>query len=146
MGIEIETEFLNIYKNQHLFEDIKKFLESKNFYFVNFYNLRRWSHSKNYLYGKTIFCNSLFLKKLEVNDFKNPKKIIKYIIICILYNVLDIAELTIKKSYLPNIQKNKMIKHLKFFNKKLFITKLYVAFYNRVSRYFKKQNELFPTF
>ena len=84
MGIEIETEFLNIYKNQHLFEDIKKFLESKNFYFVNFYNLRRWSHSKNYLYGKTIFCNSLFLKKLEVNDFKNPKKIIKYIIICIL--------------------------------------------------------------
>ena len=63
-------------------------------------------------------------------------KIIKYIIICILYNVLDIAELTIKNHIYP-ISKNKMIKHLKFFNKKLFITKLYVAFYNRVSRYFK---------
>ena len=27
LGIDIETEFFHMYKNQHLFEDIKKYLE-----------------------------------------------------------------------------------------------------------------------
>tara|TARA_Y100000816_G_scaffold291103_1_gene281465 strand:- start:2592 stop:3485 length:894 start_codon:yes stop_codon:yes gene_type:complete len=146
LGIEIETEFLNIYEKQDLFEDIKIYLQNKNFYFINFYNLRRWSHSKEFNYGKTIFCNSLFLKKLNEKDLKNYNKILKYVIICILYNVLDLAYKAIKKSSIPIQQKQKIIKFLKRSNKKSFFTKLYISIYNRVSRFFKKQNELFPTF
>ena len=41
--------------------------------FINFYNLRRWSHSKEFNYGKTIFCNSLFLKKLKQKDLKKAR-------------------------------------------------------------------------
>ena len=146
LGLEIETEFVKIYKNQYLFEDIKKYLEKKNFFFVNFYNLRRWSHSKDYFYGKSIFCNSLFLKKLDVNDLKNYNKLIKYVIICILYNVLDIAHLIVVKSSITSCQKKTIIKYLKKLNKKFFLTKIYISIYNRVCRFFNIESELFPTF
>ena len=68
IGIEIETEFLSIYKKQDLFEDIKIYLEKNNFNFINFYNLRRWSSKDDFLYGRTIFCNSLFLKNLTIKN------------------------------------------------------------------------------
>ena len=64
LGIDIETEFFHMYKNQHLFEDIKKYLEKKNFIFINFYNLRRWQLNKSYNYGSnfsSIFSNNMRL-------------------------------------------------------------------------------------
>lgn len=146
LGIEIETEFFKIYQNQHLYEDTKKLLESKNFIFINFYNLRRWPLMGGYSYGKTIFCNSLFLKRLTKNDFKNNSLVKKYIIICILYNNLDIAHQTVIKSKLPKNEKIKIIKYLKSENQKNFFTKIYVSIFNRLSRFFKKEVELFPTF
>ena len=146
LGVEVETEFMKIYKNQDLFEDIKKYLEKNNFYFVNFYNLRRWSLIKNFSYGKTIFCNSLFLKKLSSQDLKNHDKIIKFVIICILYNILDIAYFTVEKSFLQSSQKNKIKKLLKQLENKSFTTRIYVSFYNRLNKFLNKQNELFPTF
>ena len=90
MAIETEVEFVKIYKNQKLFEDTKKFLESKDFIFLDFIDLRRWSNLKNNIFGRMIFGNTLFVK--------NPKKVLrnytqykKLIIILLIYNKLDLA-------------------------------------------------------
>ena len=135
-----------MYKNQHLFEDIKKYLEKKNFIFINFYNLRRWQLNKSYNYGKLIWCNTLFLRKLKKNDYKNNILVLKYIIICVLYNNLDIAHQTLVKSRLPKHQKNQIRKFLKSENRKSYFIKIYISLFNRLSRFFGKEVELFPTF
>lgn len=146
LGIDIETEFFHMYKNQHLFEDTKKYLEKKNFIFINFYNLRRWQLYKSYNYGKLIWCNSLFLRKLKKNDYKNNILVLKYLIICVLYNNLDIAHQTLVKSRLPEHQKNQIRKFLKSENRKSYFIKIYISLFNRLSRFFGKEVELFPTF
>ena len=87
IGIEVETEFVKIYENQDLFEDTKKFLEKKNFIFINFLNLRIFFSNEKFVYGRTIFCNSLFLKKLSNKELRNKEIVSKYIFICFLYNV-----------------------------------------------------------
>ena len=146
IGIEIETEFLSIYKKQDLFEDIKIYLEKNNFNFINFYNLRRWSSNDDFLYGRTIFCNSLFLKKLNQNELRNKKIVKKYILICILYNNLDIAHKTLSDCKLSKNEKKDLENFIKSLNKKNYLTKIYVSLYNRLSRLLNKDNELFPTF
>lgn len=146
LGFDIETEFFQMYKNQHLFEDTKKYLEKKNFIFVNFHNLRRWQLNKKFNYGKVIWCNSLFLRKLKKKDYKNNALVLKYIIICVLYNNLDIAHKTLIKSKLPKFQKNEIDKLLLSENRKNYFVKIYVSIFNRLSRFLKKEVELFPTF
>tara|TARA_B100001057_G_C22652675_1_gene872702 strand:+ start:86 stop:979 length:894 start_codon:yes stop_codon:yes gene_type:complete len=146
VGIEIETEFFRIYKNQKLFEDTKKFLEKKNFEFINFYNLRRWSSFKDYNYGRVIFCNSLFLKKLNLKDFKNKKLVTKYIVICVLYNNIDLAHNIVLKSSFSETDKLKITNFLKKLNKRNYFTKIFVSIFNRLSRILKKETELYPTF
>ena len=146
LGVDIETEFFQMYRNQHLFEDTKKYLESKNFVFINFYNLRRWQLYQNFNYGKLIWSNSLFLRKLKKSEYKNNNIVLKYIIICVIYNNLDIAYETLMKSKLPKYKKNEIEKFLKSENKKTLFIKFYVSIFNRLSRFFKKEVELFPTF
>lgn len=146
IGIEVETEFVKIYHNQDLFEDTKKFLEKNNFIFINFLNLRRWHSNEQFVYGRTIFCNSLFLKKLSNEDFKNKKIVLKYIIICLLYNNLDLAEKILKVSKLNLATKKKITIYIKYLNRKNFFIRLYVSFFNRLNKFLKKENELFPTF
>lgn len=76
LAIEIEAEFVQIYKKQKLFEDTKKFLEKKNFFFVDFLNIRRWSNYNYDFFGNSIFTNALFFK--DPYSIKiNKKKIIK---------------------------------------------------------------------
>ena len=72
LAIETEVEFVQIYQNQKLFEDIKKYLQSKDFIFIDFIDLRRWSNIKNEIFGRMIFGNTLFIK--------NPKRVIKIIL------------------------------------------------------------------
>lgn len=146
IGIEVETEFVKIYKNQDLFEDTKKFLEKKNFIFINFLNLRRWSSNEKFVYGRTIFCNSLFLKKLSNKELRNKEIVSKYIFICFLYNNLDLAEKILKTSKLNLEIKKQLITYIKHLNRKNFFIRLYVSFFNRVNKILKKENELFPTF
>ena len=146
IGVEIETEFFRIYKNQKLFEDTKKFLEDEKFDFINFYNLRRWSMNKKYNYGKVIFCNSLFLKKLNKKDLREKNIVIKYIIICILYNNLDLAHYTLINSSFSENEKKHIVNFLSKINRKNFFVKLYVSVFNRFFKLINKENELYPTF
>ena len=63
-----------------------------------------------------------------------------------IYNNLDIAYETLMKSKLPKYKKNEIEKFLKSENKKTLFIKFYVSIFNRLSRFFKKEVELFPTF
>ena len=140
LAIEIEAEFIKIYKNQKLFEDSKVFLEKKNFIMIDFLNLRRWSNLKNMTFGRMVFGNVLFIK--------NPSKIIKnytqykkLIIILIIYNKLDYALTLIKNVklndrklflkiilmkkrllFIPNILFSILLRFLRIFNKNLDLT------------------------
>ena len=113
---------------------------------MNFHNLRRWQLNKKFNYGKVIWCNSLFLRKLKKKDYQNNALVLKYIIICVLYNNLDIAHKTLIKSKLPKFQKNEIDKLLLSENRKNYFVKIYVSIFNRLSRFLKKEVELFPTF
>ena len=42
LGLELEVEFSQLYLNQPLFGDLKKFLNNKDFEFIDFTNLIRW--------------------------------------------------------------------------------------------------------
>lgn len=137
LAIEVEVEFVKIYHNQKLFEDVKKYLESKNFIFIDCIGLRRWSNLKNNLFGRMIFGNALFIKSPDniINDYKKYKKLI---FILLIYNKLDLAytfskklkfkdriiiqKIVYKKKliwFIPKVFFNLVCKFLRIFNKNI---------------------------
>ena len=95
LGCEVEVEFLDLYENQPIFQDINKHLISKNFIFIDFISYNRWERKKYEGYGQLIFADALYLKSPEkLFNFRriDVNYIIKYIAICLLYNKLDLAD------------------------------------------------------
>lgn len=135
LAIEIEVEFIKIYKNQKLFEDTKKFLEKKDFIFLDFIDLRRWSNLKNNLFGRIIFGNAIFIKNPNkvLKDYTQFKKLITILLI---YNKLDLALMLSKKMK----TKDKIIVE-NIINKKKIIwlfPKLFFSILYRIIRLFNK--------
>jgi FkbM family methyltransferase len=141
LAIEIEAEFIQIYTNQKLFEDTKKYLEAKNFIFVDFLNMRRWTNYGYEFFGDLIFTNALFIK--NPNNIKINKKINykKLLFICLLYNKLNfvknlskylsqnekiaVKKIILKKKILfliPKILNSILLKINRIFNKNLDIS------------------------
>ncbi len=95
-GIELEVEFLNLYKGQPLFGDLNAFLTMQGFEFVDFTNLCRWGRSKRNTYGQCVFGDALFLKSPELilDMFGNGKvslgDVRRYISILVLYRRVDL--------------------------------------------------------
>lgn len=143
LAIEIEAEFIQIYKNQKLFEESKFFLEKNDFIIVDFLNLRRWSNLKNNIFGRLIFGNVLFIKD-PTRVLKNYSQFRKLIIILIIYNKLDIA-LSLSK----NLKQNDRILIKKIIKRKknlLFIPRFLFSIVHRFLRIFNKDIDyiLFP--
>ncbi|MHC1703452.1 MAG: FkbM family methyltransferase [Tenuifilaceae bacterium] len=99
--VEIETEFLPIYKNQQLFAEIDIFMRNNGFYL---FDLRPWywkrDEGKQYgnPRGQIIFSDCVYLKSpksiegmIAERDTDNDKKgkVIKIIAICNLFGYLD---------------------------------------------------------
>jgi len=135
LAIEVEVEFVKIYRNQKLFEDTKKFLEEKNFIFLDFIDLRRWSNLRNNLFGRMIFGNAIFIMnpKKVINNYNQFKKLI---IILLIYNKLDLA-LSLSKKLKTNdkIIIEKIIRNKKIF---WFIPKVFFSVVYRFMRVFNK--------
>jgi FkbM family methyltransferase len=109
IGLEIEVEFLELYKNQPTYGDLNNFLLNFNFEFFDFTTLTKWERDNlNSEFGQCIFADALFLKKPEdiINNTttNNNLLITKYIIICLVYNKLDL--IIVLKKYL-DISNNK---------------------------------------
>lgn len=111
LGIEVEVEFLPLYKGQPLFCDVDQFLREKGFelFDLSSYNLRRVNKPSEGLKLKidieksktqNVYADALYLKSSAeihrliggVNDKKWKKsKALRFISICVLYNFLDYA-------------------------------------------------------
>ena len=50
-GLEIECSFNQIRENQPLFEDVRSYLNTKNFIFIDFINIIRWEKDNFSLFG-----------------------------------------------------------------------------------------------
>jgi len=94
LGLELEVEFLFLYKDQPLFGDVCKELSTKGFEFIDFVNLARWQRNAFNGQGQCIFGDALFLKSpeyLEIQDL-HVSKIASYLSILIVYRRFDLVE------------------------------------------------------
>ena len=100
LGLEVEIEFLKMYKNQCSFDEINDYLLKNDFEFIDFTSLTRWERdtSKNSL-GMLIGGDALFLRSPEFvfSKYKDDsEKLAAYLSICLIYKRYDLIFLTIK--------------------------------------------------
>lgn len=60
LGLEIEVEFVDLYKKTPLFDEIVQFLNLQRFEFIDFVNLCRWERRKYNGHGQCVFGDALF--------------------------------------------------------------------------------------
>ena len=124
IGLEIEVEFQKMYQNQPLFGEINNFVCSQNFEFIDFPIIKRWERKNNNSYGQAIFADALFLRTPEyANKNFDINKMIKYILILILYNKFDLIWECNLDKFFSNNEINQIKKITKFFEKKNNITR-----------------------
>ena len=115
IGIEIECEFKEIYKNQSLFKDVDQYLSKHNFEICDFTDIVRWSENvideKKQIenQGEIIFVNALYLK----NNI-DKERLKKQILIFLLYGQYSRA-LNLIKNNEDNLELN--LKSKKAINK-----------------------------
>lgn len=97
LGLEIEVEFLPLYKDQPLFGEICTFLRDHGFEFIDFINLCRWQRTIHNGVGQCIFGDALFFKTPETlltHDLSNHK-IASYLGCLLLYHRFDLIRRTL---------------------------------------------------
>ena len=99
LGLELEVEFVELYKNQPLFGDVCKTLSQHDFEFIDFVSLHRWERELHSAYGQCVFGDALFLRAPEsmVQQSFNEKKWSAYFTILVIYQRLDLIEVALKK-------------------------------------------------
>lgn len=103
LGLEIEVEFAEVYRNQPLFSDIDEFMRDRGFQLFDLkpYYWKR-ACGKNYggFKGQLIFADSLYFPKLESlknmiqrihSEQEKKAKILKAVAIVMLYGYVDYA-------------------------------------------------------
>ncbi len=117
LGLELEIEFIQLYKNQPLFGEIKEWLKLNDFEFIDFLSLYRWGRGRLNGYGQCVFSDALFLKLPEKIQFGSlsRKKISAYLSILLIYRRFDLIEKSI--DILKNNNTNVYTKFLEEVNK-----------------------------
>lgn len=112
IGLEVEVEFHEIYKNQNLFNEVFYFLQKNKFEFVDFSEKTYWRLKNTTNIGqKLIFANALFLKKDILVGKYSFKKLKKYLLILLIYNKINLIENVINQL---NFSQKKEIKKILF--------------------------------
>jgi len=132
-GMQIEIEFIEMYKGQPLFRHVDEFLDAKGFTLID---LRRqyWKRKDYYQYrgkGQLIFGDALYFKKIDVffNEMSMLKdkecvraKVLKSIIVCVVYKMFDyavsLAKLGAKHDYFDVDECKKVISMIKNLSQK----------------------------
>lgn len=98
VGLEVEVEFIELYKEQPLFGDICKALSQKEFEFIDFVNLNRWGRDAHSGYGQCVFGDALFLKSPEamIHQSFDKKKWSAYFAVLIIYRRFDLIEIALE--------------------------------------------------
>ena len=101
LGLKIEVEFIELYKNQALFSEIDLYLKEKGFQLIDlkrhFWKRKSYSHFMGK--GQLIFGDALYFKNIDMffHLLSNNKialskeKIIKFVILCLVYGMHDYA-------------------------------------------------------
>lgn len=97
LGLEIEVEFVQLYKDQPLFGEICSFLQKSGFEFVDFVNLSRWERTVHNGVGQCVFGDAIFFKTPEniVSEDLSARKLVAYIGCLLLYNRFDLIRHTL---------------------------------------------------
>ena len=102
LGLVVECYFFEIHKNQHKFDDVKKYLESKNIQFIDFLNMIKWERHRHSFFGQPQVSDILFLvppeiiiekfilKKLDLTSLKI------YIAILFIFSRSDLIKVLLK--------------------------------------------------
>jgi len=132
-GMQIEVEFIEIYKNQHLFRDVDAFVCKNGFQLID---LRRlyWKRKDYYDYigkGQLVFGDALYFKKIDVlsNELRGIRdrtyavsKIYKSILVCLLHKMFDyavsVAAAGFELKYLSQREYENTLSEIKAYSKK----------------------------
>ena len=93
LGIEVEVEFVEIYKGQPLFGDVLEFLREQGFEFYDFVVEYRYGRFELNRKGQLAFADALFLRAPEwvLNHYHNNhidlRKVNAYVDICNVYGL-----------------------------------------------------------
>ena len=92
LGLEIEVEFHEIYKNQPLYCDINSFMKENDFTFIDFPRLVRWDRDNVYqTVGQCVWGDSLYMRTPEymTKNISDVDTIKRYLTICLIYHRYD---------------------------------------------------------
>ena len=124
LGLEVEIEFIEMYKNQCSFGEIKDFLHQHDLEFVDFTTICRWERDTpmNNL-GICMGGDALFLRTPEYiyqNYEKDSEKLDAYLSICLIYKRFDTILKTINLFKLEDSKAHsKFLKISKLFRRRL---------------------------
>lgn len=137
VGIEIEVEFQKMYKDQPLFGEINSFICKNNFEFIDFPIIKRWERKNNNSFGQIIFADALYLRTPEfANANFDSNKMIKYILILILYNKFDLIKMCELQKLFSKSEIYKIKKTVNFFERKDFIARFIASISTGFSKIF----------
>ncbi len=149
LGLELEIEFLELYKSQPLFGEVCRYLNDNDFEFIDFISLNRWERSEYKGFGQSTFGDALFLRTPEfiIKNFKNDEDLKrKYIAICLLYNRFDLVKVVIDLDRINNVSKvskfSDLEKAYSRIEKKHIIVRFISKYMNKIIRLFDKNSSL----
>jgi hypothetical protein len=99
MGIEVEVEFLELYKGQALFGEVSSMLLQEGFIFHDFTNLCRWNRRTLVGDGQCVFGDALFIRDIgcqKVMESLSDESYIALMIILVIYRRFDIFSIIAK--------------------------------------------------
>lgn len=103
LGLEIEVEFREVYRDQPLFGDVSAILADAGFDFVDFVALARWQRShpdglRTFL-GELIHADALFLRSPEwiVNKADDSDVVRRALLIYLVYGQFDLMRVVLRE-------------------------------------------------
>ena len=139
LGLEIEVEFLPIYKNQPLYADVTNFLKEHHFEFIDFLRICRWERNNIYTnMGQAAWGDGLYLKTPEfvAKNFTDTDTIRRYIAICLLYHKIDLIISLLDQLKDKSIVSSKFVNRLLRFDRRLKRSKWLKESFNKFVKLF----------
>ena len=124
-GLEVECSLHQLRVNQPLFEEVRSYLKSLDFIFIDFVSMIRWEKDDFSFSGQPQITDALFLKNEEVIIDKfnkneiNLDDLLNYFVILIVYERVDILRYVYRKTEISIKYIEEIIKILEIKKNKL---------------------------
>lgn len=151
LGLEVEIDFGELYKNQCSLGEINDYLVQNDFTFIDFTSLTRWERdsSKNTL-GQCICGDALFLKTPEYIHSKydmSSDKLAVYLSVCLIYKRYDLISATAKLFGIENAKEySEFLKICNILRRRLNIADFVSRISNHITRFFISDADSTPMF